>query len=220
METLSYAIDFWSKGLMKAYFLRHEGYLGALGAFLGDNDLTLRDGSFFENFTFSQFISPTAISGFGPLDKIQQNVGIFPLLSHPEEYLPDTFNVDTIEKANYWINLMEKNLGLWVQLALNTSPNHETEAFSFSKMYRGHLQRLREDPFVYGTMSVRSLFGLRELCLRECGFQDIFTFIKDRENLQALEKLPERLKDIDSLSEERKLEYLVKGVLAGKLYKR
>lgn len=34
MNTLSYAIKFWSKGEKQAYFLRHEGYLGAVGVFL------------------------------------------------------------------------------------------------------------------------------------------------------------------------------------------
>ncbi|KAL2150316.1 hypothetical protein VTH82DRAFT_7992 [Thermothelomyces myriococcoides] len=34
MNTLSYAIRFWSRGTKQAYFLRHEGYLGAVGAFL------------------------------------------------------------------------------------------------------------------------------------------------------------------------------------------
>ena len=34
MNTLSYAIKFWSQGAKQAYFLRHEGYLGAVGAFL------------------------------------------------------------------------------------------------------------------------------------------------------------------------------------------
>ncbi|KAF3917285.1 hypothetical protein AA313_de0206072 [Arthrobotrys entomopaga] len=34
MNTLAYAIKFWSKGQTQAYFLRHEGYLGAVGAFL------------------------------------------------------------------------------------------------------------------------------------------------------------------------------------------
>ncbi|KAK2757271.1 hypothetical protein FQN54_004785 [Arachnomyces sp. PD_36] len=34
MNTLSYAIRFWSNGEKHAYFLRHEGYLGAVGAFL------------------------------------------------------------------------------------------------------------------------------------------------------------------------------------------
>ncbi|GAB5592908.1 hypothetical protein Unana1_07808 [Umbelopsis nana] len=34
MNTLSYAINFWSQGNIRALFLRHEGYLGAAGAFL------------------------------------------------------------------------------------------------------------------------------------------------------------------------------------------
>jgi len=34
INTLSYAIKFWSGGQKQAYFLRHEGYLGAVGAFL------------------------------------------------------------------------------------------------------------------------------------------------------------------------------------------
>lgn len=34
IATLSYAIRFWSKGTKRAFFLRHEGYLGALGAWI------------------------------------------------------------------------------------------------------------------------------------------------------------------------------------------
>ena len=33
-QRLSYAINFWSHGKMEALFLEHEGYFGALGAFL------------------------------------------------------------------------------------------------------------------------------------------------------------------------------------------
>eukprot|EP01112_Ceratiomyxa_fruticulosa_P018954 TRINITY_DN6134_c0_g2_i6.p1 TRINITY_DN6134_c0_g2~~TRINITY_DN6134_c0_g2_i6.p1 ORF type:complete len:566 (+),score=114.93 TRINITY_DN6134_c0_g2_i6:1370-3067(+) len=42
MQKISYAVNFWSKGKMKAMFLRHEGYLGALGAFLREKDLNKR----------------------------------------------------------------------------------------------------------------------------------------------------------------------------------
>lgn len=38
MSTISYAINFWSKGELTALFLRHEGFLGALGAFLQYQD--------------------------------------------------------------------------------------------------------------------------------------------------------------------------------------
>jgi hypothetical protein len=34
METISFAIRFWSKGEMAAMFLRHEGFLGSVGAFM------------------------------------------------------------------------------------------------------------------------------------------------------------------------------------------
>lgn len=34
IERISVAIKYWSKGEKEAYFLRHEGYLGAVGAFL------------------------------------------------------------------------------------------------------------------------------------------------------------------------------------------
>lgn len=33
-QRLSYAINYWSRGKMEALFLEHEGYFGALGAFL------------------------------------------------------------------------------------------------------------------------------------------------------------------------------------------
>lgn len=39
-RTLAYAINFWSKGAMEARFCKHEGYLGALGAFLRNAEIT------------------------------------------------------------------------------------------------------------------------------------------------------------------------------------
>lgn len=43
---LSYAIDYWSKGGMEALFLEHEGYFGALGAFLISQNLPSKDEGF------------------------------------------------------------------------------------------------------------------------------------------------------------------------------
>ena len=34
MHTVSFGINYWSKGTIKPLFLRHEGYLGAIGAFM------------------------------------------------------------------------------------------------------------------------------------------------------------------------------------------
>lgn len=38
MDTISFSINFWSKGEMQALFLRHEGFLGAIGAFVQKKD--------------------------------------------------------------------------------------------------------------------------------------------------------------------------------------
>ncbi|GMT27998.1 hypothetical protein PFISCL1PPCAC_19295, partial [Pristionchus fissidentatus] len=40
MRTLSYAINYWSKGSCEALFLKHEGYLGAVGSFLDTKEET------------------------------------------------------------------------------------------------------------------------------------------------------------------------------------
>jgi len=45
---LSYAIDYWSKGEMEALFLEHEGYFGALGAFLISQSISHREEGMFE----------------------------------------------------------------------------------------------------------------------------------------------------------------------------
>ncbi|MNE98918.1 Fumble [compost metagenome] len=38
MHSISYAIDYWSKGGMQALFLKHEGYLGAIGSFFNSKE--------------------------------------------------------------------------------------------------------------------------------------------------------------------------------------
>ncbi|KAI4458103.1 pantothenate kinase [Holotrichia oblita] len=39
MKLLAYAMDYWSKGTMKALFLEHEGYFGAVGCLLQCNEV-------------------------------------------------------------------------------------------------------------------------------------------------------------------------------------
>ncbi|XP_011034129.1 PREDICTED: pantothenate kinase 1-like isoform X1 [Populus euphratica] len=43
MDTIAVAVHFWSKGEAKAMFLRHEGFLGALGAFMSYERHSLDD---------------------------------------------------------------------------------------------------------------------------------------------------------------------------------
>lgn len=43
---LSFAINYWSKGEMEALFLEHEGYFGALGAFLMSQNIETSEAGF------------------------------------------------------------------------------------------------------------------------------------------------------------------------------
>ncbi|TMW68308.1 hypothetical protein Poli38472_005776 [Pythium oligandrum] len=54
-RTLSYAINFWSKGDMQARFCKHEGYLGALGAFMRNAELTNMHGEAFATMMRGEF---------------------------------------------------------------------------------------------------------------------------------------------------------------------
>ncbi|KAI8997098.1 pantothenate kinase [Pilobolus umbonatus] len=69
MNSLSYAIKFWSKGDMKALFLRHEGHLGATGAFLKHQPVQKARHSFTcsENYKSTMKNNPTSV--FQALEK-------------------------------------------------------------------------------------------------------------------------------------------------------
>lgn len=56
IQVITYAVRFWSGGEYKALFLRHEGYLGAVGAFLKtckNNNSTERKALWSENYVVS-----------------------------------------------------------------------------------------------------------------------------------------------------------------------
>ena len=69
--------------------------------------------------------------------------------------------------------------------------------------------------FIY---TPHSLLDLREQCLHEMGFRDIFEGIKRQENAAALEVLPKMLTKLDKLPEDIRIETLIQNVLAGNMY--
>ena len=216
MNTLSYAISFWSKGKMKAKFLRHEGYLGAIGAFLKDPPVQSLS-SFQENFSQVE-LGLQGKLGLGSLEHHNLNLLPFPLLIQ-KDYCPDTLSLNTRESQNYWIDLLDLNLKSLVELAVEKNQDSKSRATLFESMYRKHLIELRQNPNAYGPLTVRSLLQLREQCLREMGFNDIFRDIKNTENMQALEKLDLHLKELDKIQDFKKLiEILVGNAIAGNMY--
>jgi type II pantothenate kinase len=159
MNTINYAIHFWSKGTIRALFLRHEGYLGAVGAFLSQRPAQNRRlVSFQESFITAQKISPLSISAVGVLNEAPSSLTPFPLLANAEEYNPNTLRLTDASSQHYWIDLLDRNLEKLTHLAIEWEKGRSEDAVqranAFKDMYRQHLQQLRREPNSYGPFSV------------------------------------------------------------------
>ncbi|KAJ3338808.1 Pantothenate kinase 4 [Gonapodya sp. JEL0774] len=225
MNTLSFAVNFWSRGKMRAYFLRHEGYLGAVGAFLKHTPKRLRSGSFYENFTLADRNTAASLSAVGTLDVVPKPLVSFPLLANPDTYQPDTMDLPSNPRLTQeWIDILERNLHQLVEMALTWSGNAFSEdrqgkAELFESTYRNHLARLRAEPHAYGTPSVRSLLILREQCLHEMGFFDIYEHVKKQEREAALAAFARVIEKTDVISDpQERLTELIENVAAGNMF--
>jgi bifunctional damage-control phosphatase, subfamily II, fusion protein len=216
MNTLSYAVEFWSKGKMKANFLRHEGYLGAIGAFLHDPPESAKLASFTEN--FSMIESSNGLYAVGFLEEYSSELVALPLLSDPSTYNPDTSRLSSDTKLqSYWIDLLESNLHYLVELCVKRNQGARVRAEKFGGLYRQHLQDLRQTPKAYGALTVRSLLNLREQCLRQMGFNDIFRDVKAQENIAAMHAIKEMFSSIDKIPANEVVEALILNILAGNM---
>lgn len=61
MKLLAYAMDYWSNGALKALFLEHEGYFGAMGCLLQFNgELNVSGGLIDESSSTSSTVAATS----------------------------------------------------------------------------------------------------------------------------------------------------------------
>jgi len=282
MDTMSFAIRFWSKGDAQAMFLRHEGFLGALGAFLsydkyGLANLTshhcverfpmgapyvggevhgppIRDLN--EKITWMEkfmqkgieITAPIPISlpgttGLGgferPLARSESlrsdssaalNVGVlhldpslepFPLLADPKNYEPNTVDLSDQTEREYWLRILFGNLPDLVEKAVASeggTDDARRRGDAFARAFKAHLARLREEPAAYGKLGLANLLEMREECLREFHFHDVYMAIKERENEAALTVLPDLLAELDSLEPAARMLALIEGVLAANIF--
>ncbi|CAC5407943.1 coaW [Mytilus coruscus] len=128
MHTISFAINFWSKGEIQALFMRHEGYLGAIGAFLKGAEEEDTD-----RYTWGEnFAGCSGLSSSNPLldsrersstfdmlelDKLEKMLQPCSLLLDPNSYLPDTVDLTTDTAAReYWIDCFSNSVDkcIWI----------------------------------------------------------------------------------------------------------
>lgn len=233
MHTISYAINYWSKGKVQALFLRHEGYLAAIGAFLkGAEEYDTDKYSWCENYAGSSGLSspiPTQLtSSNDPLidqleiDRFDWRLVHCPLLKEPVDYVPDTVDLTQDASArDYWLVCFEEAIDKFVERAIQSQIHHsdaQERAKIFKEKYLSRLDHLRSHPFAYGSLTVRSLLDMREHCLTEFDFPDPYLQQKRMENELALKLLKSRIDSINSLPWEEKQSALVTGLLAGNVF--
>ncbi|ELV14242.1 Pantothenate kinase 4 [Tupaia chinensis] len=235
MRTITYSINFFSKGEVQALFLRHEGYLGAIGAFLkGAEQDNPNQYSWGENYAGSSGLMSTspelcptqrARSGTFDLlemDRLERPLVNLPLLLDPSSYVPDTVDLtDDALARKYWLTCFEEALDGVVKRAVASQPDSldaAERAEKFRQKYWNKLQTLRHQPFAYGTLTVRSLLDTREHCLNEFSFPDPYSKVKQKENGIALKCFQSVIRSLDSLDWEERQLALVKGLLAGNVF--
>lgn len=300
METISFAIRFWSKGEMAAMFLRHEGFLGAVGAFLrvqvlggpkaSKEDTRKVRARFVERFSMGAPVMGGRVQGpaitdmrdkvdwvekfvvvgkpateaaraehelalqqmrlkdFGRrttadvtetmaaaaaqnMQRINLNVGVlhftpssepFPLLADPAQYDPSTIDINTDpEEMAFWVGVLQDQIPNVVEKAAasdGNTPEAQRRAAACGRALDLHLTKLRREPRAYGRLGLADLFELREECLREFAFPDIYRLDKQRENQAALEVLPDLLRELDDLPPPKRLLSLIQGVLAANIF--
>lgn len=91
---------------MKPLFLRHEGYLGAIGAFLYGTEQS-ENCSWLENYAGSSGFKGPISTKFGiemdqlEIDRADNAVTFCPLLKDPANYNPDTTDLAQDKEARY-----------------------------------------------------------------------------------------------------------------------
>ncbi|XP_050222971.1 pantothenate kinase 2 isoform X1 [Mercurialis annua] len=281
MDTISFAVHFWSKGEAQAMFLRHEGFLGALGAFMsyekhGLDDLMVHQlverfpmgapytggkihgpplGDLNEKISWMQkFVlkgteitapvpmAPPGTTGLGGFevpsskggtlrsDASALNVGVlhlvptlevFPLLSDPKAYEPNTIDLADHNELEYWFKVLSDHLPDLVDKAVASeggTDDAKRRGDAFARAFSAHLARLMEEPAAYGKLGLANLLELREECLREFQFVDAYRSIKQRENEASLAVFADLLMELDGMTEETRLLTLIEGVLAANIF--
>ncbi|KAG7189379.1 hypothetical protein KM043_017027 [Ampulex compressa] len=227
MHTISYSIKYWSQGKVKPLFLRHEGYLGAIGAFLYGTEQS-EECSWLENYAGSSGFKDSVSTNIGikvdqlEIDQAENAVTFCPLLKDPTSYNPDTTDLaEDKEARDYWLQCFEESVDKFVARAIHSQPHSPTAKDRASKLkekYVNRLHYLHLQPFAYGTLTVRTLLDTIEHCMKEFDFPDPYLHQKKKENEEALTHLKDRLIAVDKLSGAEKIKALIMGVLSGNIF--
>ncbi|CAB4067436.1 coaW [Lepeophtheirus salmonis] len=217
MHSIDYSVNFWTKGMVRAKFLRHEGYLGAIGAFLkGAEELQTSNYSWTENYFGSTSLSWKSSNANTiniphnlEIDRFERILYHCPLLEDPKNYIPDTVDLSRDSDAReYWLKCFEESLGKFANRAEQSEEalDQETEkkikarSRRFQEEYLKKLKDFSTRPFAFGNLT------------------DPYLKQKTLENDQAFELFEALLYQIEGMKPVDAHETLARGILAGNVF--
>jgi len=234
LHTISYAFNYWSKGEVRVNFLRHEGYLGAIGAFLkGAQSFDTQKYSWTENlYGSSSFKQNSEVRKSDSrersleidhleIDRFDSQLLFCPLIESAE-YNPDTVDLTRDHEArSYWLDCFKESLPKFTERAIASqaqAPDVHERAGRFRDKFTSRLDMLSTVSFAYGNLTVRSLLDMREHCLLEFDFHDPYLRQKRLENQMAITLLSDRLASLRQMEWRERQEELTVGLLAGNVF--
>ncbi|KAJ6374288.1 hypothetical protein OIU78_029909 [Salix suchowensis] len=152
---------------------------------------------------------------------LEPTLEVFPLLADPKMYEPNTIDLSDHNELEYWFTVLSEHLSDLVDKAVASeggTDDAKRRGDAFAHAFSAHLARLMEEPAAYGKLGLANLLELREECLREFQFVDVYRSIKQRENEASLAVLPDLLAELDSMTEETRLLTLIEGALAANIF--
>ncbi|KAL2644420.1 hypothetical protein R1flu_012007 [Riccia fluitans] len=121
-----------------------------------------------------------------------------------------------------WIQVFRKSIPSFKKVAEQdeTIVDAAKRAAKFAERYGKMLDELQADPFSNGgPPDPIVLTRLREICLREVGFHDIYKKVKDEENTKSVALFPSVVSTADKIENiGERIEHLVRGVFAGNIF--
>eukprot|EP00127_Corallochytrium_limacisporum_P006429 Clim_evm19s227 gene=Clim_evmTU19s227 len=248
MHTISYAINFWSQGQMQALFLRHEGWLGVIGAFVSGalRETTGRDSATEEKkqqkLQILSHLQPRLskiswrenrawtdkTNGNGGMteelvfDSMPDELAPLPHIENLEAYNPDTINlIADDEGRKYWIEYCYTSIGAFVQRAVDCEGDTAEATIRGNDAYDRFMKLIKsveENPAAHGELSLRTLLDTREEILHDHGFKDPYWQKKQVENDAALAMFPQVMIELDEMSEPQRYREVLRNVLGGNVF--
>jgi hypothetical protein len=243
MKFLKHGISYWTQNTIECLFMRHEGYLGAIGCFLKMSQQNFNEDlskfTWYENLAHSSGIvrqrreSRKDSSTFDCFELNREEIKLVmcPLLDTTENknYIPDLIDLTKDEEARiYWLNCFEKTINTYEKQCIKSGINLKIKgekriimenkikksAQEFKDCFLQKLHELKQSPFAYGMLTVRSLLDLREHCMSQFGFFDVYSNEKREENQHGLELLNDRCEYIEKLNcLDTKWNELLRGII-------